>query len=64
MMWVQGSAKKCGPLLCQSVVSFSWKGLSSFDLGHRGLSSTKENENQREIWGDQSFQFSHRETEK
>lgn len=64
MMRVQGSAENCGPLLCQSVLSFSWKGLSSFDFGHRRLSFTKENENQREIWEDQSFQFSHRETEK
>jgi hypothetical protein len=34
MMLVQGSAKKSSPLLCQSEVSASQMGLSSFHLGN------------------------------
>lgn len=58
-MPLRGSAERSSPLLCQSEVSSFGKGLSSFDLGNRRLSSTKKNGNQREICKEQGFQFPH-----
>ena len=55
------SAKKSSPLLCQSEVSSSGRGLAHLTLENQRLSSAKKNRNQREICKERSFPFPHRE---